>query len=382
MKFTLKLCWLLRLIQNQNYKPFYLLLITIFFSCDFVSKKRNVTSSHNCIPSNSKLNDLDNLNEITYAENGSLEGMIFVEGGEFEMGGDNDDAMQDEFPKHKVVINSFWMDETEVTNDQFMKFVESTGYVTTAEKAIDWNEIKKILPPNTPKPHDSLLSPASLIFYQTNAEDMNDYTQWWRLEKNANWKQPFGKDSDIKGKGNHPVIHISWEDAIAYCKWSGKRLPTEAEFEYASRGGLKNNIYSWGNEPIYEGNVKANTWEGKFPSSNNMKDNYYYTSPVKSFKPNGYGFYDLGGNVWEWCSDWYHSNYYEMIGSTVTSNPRGPETSYDPNEPYSPKKVMRGGSFLCNDSYCSGFRNSMRMKSTPDSSSLHAGFRTVVDVKS
>ena len=137
MKFTLKLCWLLRLIQNQNYKPFYLLLITIFFSCDFVSKKPNVTSSHNCIPSNSKLNDLDNLNEITYAENGSLEGMIFVEGGEFEMGGDNDDAMQDEFPKHKVVINSFWMDETEVTNDQFKKFVESTGYVTTAEKAID-----------------------------------------------------------------------------------------------------------------------------------------------------------------------------------------------------------------------------------------------------
>ena len=364
----------------MKFRILFVLFIITFFSCDFISKKPSVSSTHNCIPSTFETNgDLDIINEIEYAINGSNEGMIFVEGGEFEMGGDNNEAKQDELPKHKVVVNSFWMDETEVTNNQFKEFVKATGYVTTAEKAIDWNEIKKILPPNTPKPHDSLLSPASLIFYQTDAVNMSDFTQWWRLEKNANWKQPFGKDSNIEGKGNHPVIHISWDDAMAYCKWAGKRLPTEAEFEYASRGGLKNNLYSWGNEPIYKGDTKANTWEGKFPSNNNLNDKYYYTAPVKSFKPNAYGFYDLGGNVWEWCSDWYHSDYYEMISKSVVSNPRGPEKSYDPNEPYSPKKVMRGGSFLCNDSYCSGFRNSMRMKSTPDSSSLHAGFRTVMD---
>ena len=208
---------------------------------------------------------------------------------------------------------------------------------------------------------------------------IRDSSQWWRLEKNSNWRHPFGKDSDINDKGNHPVIHISWDDATAYCEWAGKRLPTEAEFEYASRGGLKNNIYSWGNEPVFQGILKANIWEGKFPSNNNLNDQYYYTAPVKSFPPNAYGLYDLGGNVWEWCSDWYHSDYYSMNSNNITINPKGPTKGYDPNEPYSPKKVMRGGSFLCNDSYCSGYRNSMRMKSTPDSSSLHAGFRTVVD---
>ena len=341
-------------------KLLILLLLTCFFSCDFVSNK----SEKPIKPNNKNINP---------------QGMIFINGGEFEMGGDNNQAMQDEFPKHKVSVNSFWMDETEVTNNQFRKFIEETGYVTTAEKAIDWNEIKKILPPGTPKPHDSLLSPASLNFYQTDTENLNDYSQWWRLEKNSNWRHPFGKDSDINDKGNHPVIHISWDDATAYCEWAGKRLPTEAEFEYASRGGLKNNIYSWGNEPVFQGILKANIWEGKFPSNNNLNDQYYYTSPVKSFPPNAYGLYDLGGNVWEWCSDWYHSDYYSMNSKNITINPKGPTKGYDPNEPYSPKKVMRGGSFLCNDSYCSGYRNSMRMKSTPDSSSLHAGFRTVVD---
>ena len=341
-------------------KLLILFLLTCFFSCDFVSNK----SEKPIKPNNKNINH---------------QGMIFINGGEFEMGGDNNQAMQDEFPKHTVLVNSFWMDETEVTNNQFRKFIEETGYVTTAEKAIDWNEIKKILPPGTPKPNDSLLSPASLNFYQTDTENLNDYSQWWRLEKNSNWRHPFGKDSDINDKGNHPVIHISWDDASAYCEWAGKRLPTEAEFEYASRGGLKNNIYSWGNEPVFQGILKANIWEGKFPSNNNLNDQYYYTSPVKSFPPNAYGLYDLGGNVWEWCSDWYHSDYYSMNSKNITINPKGPTKGFDPNEPYSPKKVMRGGSFLCNDSYCSGYRNSMRMKSTPDSSSLHAGFRTVVD---
>ena len=307
------------------------------------------------------------------------DGMVFIRGGEFMMGGDGEQANQDELPKHKVVVSSFWMDETEVTNDQFKRFVDETGYVTTAEKSIDWEDIKKVVPPGTPKPHDSLLAPSSLVFFETKTENLSDFTQWWKLKRNANWRQPFGENSSIDGKGNHPVVHISWDDAQAYCEWAGKRLPTEAEFEYASRGGVENTLYSWGNEPVDLGNLKANVWEGKFPTNNKIKDEYYYTAPVKSFKPNKYGLYDIAGNVWEWCFDWYHYNYYKMLENQVSDNPQGPTNSFDPMEPYSPKKVIRGGSFLCNDSYCSGFRNSMRMKSTGDSSSLHTGFRTVMD---
>lgn len=307
------------------------------------------------------------------------DGMVFIKGGEFMMGGDGEQANQDELPKHKVIVSSFWMDETEVTNDQFKRFVDETGYVTTAEKSIDWEDIKKIVPQGTPKPHDSLLAPSSLVFFETKTENLSDFTQWWKLKRNANWRQPFGENSSIDGKGNHPVVHISWDDAQAYCEWAGKRLPTEAEFEYASRGGVENTLYSWGNEPVDLGNLKANVWEGKFPNNNKIKDEYYYTAPVKSFKPNKYGLYDIAGNVWEWCFDWYHYNYYKMVENQVSDNPQGPTNSFDPMEPYSPKKVIRGGSFLCNDSYCSGFRNSMRMKSTADSSSLHTGFRTVMD---
>ena len=191
----------------------------------------------------------------------SKEGMIFIPGGNFEMGGDNDEARQDEYPKHVVTISSFWMDESEVTNAEFKKFVDETGYITTAERKIDWQEIKKILPPNTPKPHDSLLSPASLGFKETSVSNLNDYSKWWSLIRNANWRQPFGPGSNIDDKENYPVVHISWEDANEYCKWSGKRLPTEAEFEYASRGGKINNIYSWGNEKVDIGELKANIWE-------------------------------------------------------------------------------------------------------------------------
>ena len=308
------------------------------------------------------------------------DGMVFIRGGEFMMGGDGEQANQDELPKHKVVVSSFWMDETEVTNDQFKRFVDETGYVTTAEKSIDWEDIKKVVPLGTPKPHDSLLAPSSLVFFETKTENLSDFTQWWKLKRNANWRQPFGENSSIDGKGNHPVVHISWDDAQAYCEWAGKRLPTEAEFEYASRGGVENTLYSWGNEPVDLGNLKANVWEGKFPTNNKIKDEYYYTAPVKSFKPNKYGLYDIAGNVWEWCFDWYHYNYYKMVENQVSDNPQGPTNSFDPMEPYSPKKVIRGGSFLCNDSYCSGFRNSMRMKSTADSSSLHTGFRTVMNI--
>ena len=313
-----------------------------------------------------------------YENNISKEGMVFIEGGVFFMGGDNNEARSDEFPKHEVKISSFWMDQTEVTNSQFKKFIDETGYVTTAERKIDWEDIKSALPPGTQKPHDSLLEPASLVFKEIKTNNLADYSNWWSLVRNANWRQPFGPGSDIIGKENHPVVHVSWEDAYAYCEWSGKRLPTEAEYEYASRGGKLNNIYSWGNEKIDQNEIKANSWNGIFPQTNTIKDKFYYSSPVMSFPSNGYGLYDIAGNVWEWCSDWYHSEYYSMLPKKGTKNPLGPENSYDPNEPFSEKKVIRGGSFLCNDSYCSGYRNAARMKNTPDSSSIHTGFRTVL----
>ena len=252
--------------------------------------------------------------------------------------------------------------------------------MTTAERKIDWDDLKKYLPPNTPKPHDSLLAPSSLVFFESQTKNLNDFSQWWKLQKEVNWKRPYGKESTIDTILDHPVIHVSWDDAVAYCNWKGRRLPTEAEYEYAMRSGNSNTIYTWGNEPVGTGTQKANIWQGNFPSNNISSDEFYYTSPVKSFEKNDFGLYDISGNVWEWCSDLYHSDYYSTISNGLANNPKGPTKSYDPNDPFSSKRVMRGGSFLCNDSYCSGFRNSMRMKSTPDSSSQHVGFRTVLDI--
>jgi len=308
-------------------------------------------------------------------------GMVKIPGGTFMMGGDNDQASPDEFPKHKVTVDGFWMDETEVTNRQFAKFVEETGYITTAEIKPDWEELKKGVPPGTPKPPDSVLVAASMVFIPADQQvDLNNYSEWWKWEKDANWKHPHGKGSDITGKEDYPVVHISYFDALAYCKWAGKRLPTEAEWEWAARGGLTNKIYPWGNEPIEKGKPKANSWNGEFPNRNTEWDKFFYTAPVKSFQPNNYGLYDMAGNVWEWCSDWYRADYYEKVNKPEgIKNPSGPTDSYDPEDPWSQKRVLRGGSFLCNDSYCSGFRVARRMKTTPDSGMEHLGFRCVKD---
>jgi len=309
------------------------------------------------------------------------EGMVWIEGGTFAMGADNEQGRRDEYPKHMVKVNGFYMDATEVTNEQFAAFVHATGYITTAEKDVNWEEVKKQLPEGTPKPADSMLKAACLVFVQTPTEvNLRDYSQWWEWKQGVNWKHPRGPGSDIAGKEKYPVVHISWDDAMAYCKWAGKRLPTEAEWEFASRGGLKNNIYTWGNGHVDSGKAKCNYWQGLFPFKNDNKDGFAGAAPVKSFAANGYGLYDMAGNVWEWTADLYHHDYYsEFSAIKLADNPKGPSTSADPDEPWDPKRVMRGGSFLCNESYCSGYRVAARMKTSADSGMEHLGFRCVAD---
>ncbi|MDI1352151.1 MAG: formylglycine-generating enzyme family protein [bacterium] len=304
------------------------------------------------------------------------QGMVKIPEGSFLMGGDTHQAKRDEFPKHEVHISSFWFDEAAVTNEQFQQFVSATGYVTTAEKKPDWEELKTQLPANTTKPDESKLVAASLVFTPPNYRvPLDDYSQWWSWMPGADWKHPRGPKSVITNLGKHPVVHMSWFDATAYCQWKGKRLPTEAEWEWGARGGLINKPYPWGDEPIDDGAVKANTWQGQFPYQNSLRDTYYYTSPTKTFPPNKYGLYDMAGNVWEWVFDWYDYNYYQSVSKGISQNPQGPSTSLDPNEPYAKKRVLRGGSFLCNENYCTGYRVSARMKSTPDTSMEHMGFR-------
>jgi sulfatase modifying factor 1 len=307
--------------------------------------------------------------------------MVWIDEGTFMMGADNDQASPDEYPKHKVTVHGFWMDATEVTNAQFTAFVKATGYITTAEQKPDWEEMKKQLPGATPKPDETVLVAASLVFNAPQKPvSLNDYGQWWSWKKGASWQHPDGSESNLVGKENYPVVHVSYYDALAYCKWAGKRLPTEAEWEWAARGGLSNNIYPWGNEHVSEGKIKTNSWQGHFPDKNTVEDKYYLSSPVKSFASNNYGLYDMAGNVWEWCADNYDYTYYKTISMPEgVTNPKGPATSYDPDEPYAKKRVVRGGSFLCNDSYCSGYRVARRMKTSEDSGMEHLGFRCVQD---
>lgn len=308
------------------------------------------------------------------------DGMVFIPSGNLNMGGDNDQADANEFPKHKVEVNSFWMDEHEVTNNQFQIFIEATNYITVAERPVNWNEIKTTLPPGTPKPADSLLQPGALVFQKLNKQvPLNNPSLWWRWTIGADWKHPEGPESNIEKIMDHPVVHISWEDAMAYAKWANKRLPTEAEWEWAARGGKENMIYPWGDENVNVGKAKANFWQGSFPYKNIMSDGYLTTAPVKSFEPNGYGLYDMSGNVWEWCSDWLDMTFYKKTTASI-ANTKGPSVGFNPYNPYQQEKVIRGGSFLCNDGYCSGYRNARRMGSSPDTGLNHTGFRCVKNV--
>lgn len=318
---------------------------------------------------------------ITAGTDTSSEGMILVKGGEFEMGATDDEGRRDEYPAHPVRVDDFYIDATEVTNAQFKKFVDATGYITTAEIKPDWEELKKQLPAGTPKPPESELQAASLVFESPGRQvDLHNPGQWWRWTAGADWKHPRGPNSNITGKENHPVVHVSWYDAVAYCKWAGKRLPTEAEWEWAARGGLRQMKYPWGNEDPEIGKPKSNTWQGVFPASNTQADGHFNSAATKSFAPNNYGLFDMAGNVWEWCADWYDAQYYNSVKGSLLVNPKGPTKSNDPAEPAMPKKVVRGGSFLCNASYCKGYRVAARMSTSPDTGLEHTGFRCVKDI--
>lgn len=344
----------------------------------------NISNRMNIITSQIKKEVLftDSL-KIQNHSTGNLDSMVIIKAGVFLMGASSkNEALPREFPAHKVKVKSFLMDIHEVTNSQFNEFVESTGYLTTAEKKINWEVLKTQLPPNTPKPNDEILEAGSLVFHKPNKIDnLFDFSQWWRWVKGANWKQPNGPGSTIIGIENHPVVHVSYEDALEYAKWCNKRLPTEAEWEWAARGGLNSNIYPWGNENVNKGDAKCNFWSGTFPLENTKIDGYVLTSPVMKYPPNKYGLYDMAGNVWEICSDWYDVNYYNFLSKNeISLNPQGPTTWNYPREPFEPKKVMRGGSFLCNDSYCSSYRVSARMPYSKDTGMSHTGFRCVKDI--
>lgn len=312
------------------------------------------------------------------------EGMVWIKGAEFFQGAVPQDkmAMEHEKPAYKVKVDGFFMDVTEVTNAQFAQFVKETNYTTVAERAVDWEEMKKQVPEGTKKPHDSILQPGSLLFKKTKTTVPNlyDFSQWWVWTIGADWQHPKGPKSSIKGKENHPVVHVSYEDALAYCEWSGKRLPTEAEWELAARGDSKT-TYSWGDKSDSLA-TKANTWEGEFPVTNSKIDGYELTAPVKSYPANGNGLYDMAGNVWEWTGDWYNTKHYQQISATnkIEINPKGSSTAYNPNSPYVKEKVIKGGSFLCSASYCASYRVSARQGSSMDSSLEHTGFRTVATV--
>jgi sulfatase modifying factor 1 len=351
----------------------------ILFSCKAKPKEERTVKSDSL----SCCSNLPNRFGVTPASSSLAEkkadkkGMVWIPAGSYLMGASDHKGRADENPQHEVKLDGFWMDATEVTNRQFSEFVKATGYVTTAEKAPDWEQLKKQLPPGTPKPPDSVLIAASLVFFSPKQKvDVNNPGQWWAWKKGADWKHPQGAGSTIKGKENYPVVHVSWDDASAYAKWAGKRLPTEAEWEYAARGGLKKSLYPWGDEGIETGKPKANTWQGTFPNKNTNWDKFGGLAATKSFSPNAYGLYDMAGNVWEWCSDWYTADYYQQAGK-LSANPKGPSKSLDPMEPNTPKKVVRGGSFLCNSSYCEGYRVSSRMKSSVDTGLEHTGFRCV-----
>ena len=305
-------------------------------------------------------------------------GMVWIPPGAFAMGSDQPNTNNSERPIHQVRVSGFWLDANEVTNRQFAAFVAATGYVTTAEKPVDWDELKKQLPAGTPKPPAEALAPGSMVFTPptTPVTNLAAYGQWWTWMHGADWRHPEGPGSDLATRSDHPVVQVSWDDAVAYAAWAGKRLPTEAEWEYAARGGLAGKRYAWGDAPLNDTDgTHANIWQGTFPTTNLKADGYSSTAPVATYPATGYGLHDMAGNVWEWCSDWYRADAYLAGANALSVNPLGPEKPWDPDEPEALKRVTRGGSFLCHVSYCESYRTAARRGTAYDSGASHIGFR-------
>jgi len=316
--------------------------------------------------------------------------MAWIPGGVFLMGSDHALARFDERPAHAVRVHGFWMDATHVTNAQFADFVRQTGYVTTAERKPDWDTVRVQLPPGTPRPPDEVLVPGAMVFTGTRAPvRLDDYGQWWRYVPGAEWRHPHGRGSTIAGKEDHPVVQVSHQDAQAYARWAGKRLATEAEWEFAARGGLEQATYAWGDDMAPDGERRANYWdtrERRFPVVRPEAGGAAGTTPVRSFPANGYGLHDMTGNAWQWVADWYRADYFAQQARAARGpieDPRGPADCFDPADPGvppgAPKRVIRGGSFLCNVDYCLSFRPSARRGCDPYSPMSHLGFRLVRD---
>lgn len=307
-------------------------------------------------------------------------GMAWIPGGVFTMGTNEHDAYAAEKPAVQVEVKGFWMDTHEVTNAEYALFVKSTGYITVAERKPEWEELKKQLPPGTPKPDESILVPGSMVFtpppYPVPTDDIS---LWWSWVNGANWKNPTGPESSLEGKENHPVVHIAFEDAEAYAKWAGKRLPTEFEWEFAARGGAEGKRFAWGDELTPNGQYLANTFQGVFPHQNEGKDGFLGSSPVGNFAPNPFGLYDMIGNVWELTSDWYDALKYARIAGQAPKLDAGMNPCYNPDNPYAMERVIKGGSFLCAANYCVNYRPSARQGTSYDSGTSNVGFRLVKD---
>nr|WP_223271877.1 formylglycine-generating enzyme family protein [Algoriphagus ratkowskyi] len=309
-----------------------------------------------------------------------VEGMAWIPGGDFVMGTNEVDAYSAEKPAVDLKVNGFWMDTHEVTNAQFIKFVDATGFITVAEQDLDWEELKVQLPPNTPKLDDSKLVAGSMVFSPPSYPvPTQDISLWWEWVDGASWKNPEGPGSDLKGKENHPVVHIAYDDAKAYAEWAGKRLPTENEWEFAARGGAKGKRFAWGDELAPNGQYLANTFQGNFPNDNESLDGFIGTSPVKSFAPNTFGLYDMIGNVWELTDDWYDALKYARIAGQAPKLDANMNQCYNPDNPYAMERVIKGGSYLCADNYCVNYRPSARQGQAFDSGTSNVGFRLVKD---
>ncbi len=324
---------LLHLYPKANVFEIYLSLFTLIFSCK--SKADNLVES---TEANTKTEIAAQVLSNKIPKEAPY-GMVWIPGGEFIQGTVPNDnmAMSHEKPAHKVNVDGFYMDIHEVTNAEFVKFVDETVYITVAEREIDWEESKKQYPKDTPKPHDSILQPGSLVFKKTKSSlpNLYDYSQWWEWRIEASWKHPNGPNSGIEGKKDYPVVHIAFEDAQAYCKWALGRLPTEAEWEFAARAGKTGDKFFWEND-IAQLSSHANSWEGEFPVKNTMEDGYERREPVMTYPKNDFGLYIMTGNVWEWTSDWYNTNYYNKLASSteVTKNPKGAKSAFNSRNPY------------------------------------------------